>query len=253
MKLIKTLYSIVFVLFLSVANAAEKVKLVTLDNFKPYRWTENGQLVGIDIDILNEISKRTNIEFEYELVPWKRLIHYTKMGLADGAFSANKTAERETFAHFLTVPIHLARFRLFVLAGSLENYQKLSDLTGKTIAKVSGFYVSEEFKNARAAGQFKVVEVKSSQKYIELLLRGRIDGFVAQEISTKYELFQQQLHQKIISSIPVSPIKAGYIMISKASKLPQKDMLIDKMNNALLEMKKEGVFDQINRIYISDQ
>ena len=43
------------------------IKVATSSDFPPFEFTVNGKIVGFDIDILEEISKRTG--YHFEIVP----------------------------------------------------------------------------------------------------------------------------------------------------------------------------------------
>lgn len=73
---------------------AETLKIVGDDNAMPKNWLNEESLPqGIMIDILTEVTKRTDIEFTYELGPWNRSLQLSKKG-AGAIIGFSKTAER---------------------------------------------------------------------------------------------------------------------------------------------------------------
>ncbi|WP_273255642.1 substrate-binding periplasmic protein [Pseudomonas sediminis] len=54
------------------AGAAEPLRVIT-DLWPPFRMEdENGQLQGLYIDLLAELSRRTGLHFEVQRAPWAR-------------------------------------------------------------------------------------------------------------------------------------------------------------------------------------
>ena len=57
----------------------EKYKNTTLivgatDDYPPFNFNDNGKIIGIDIDIINEISKRSGITFKKQIMAFNTLI-----------------------------------------------------------------------------------------------------------------------------------------------------------------------------------
>jgi len=54
------------------AADGESLRVMT-DLWPPFRLEgENGQLQGLDIDLLNELSRRTGLRFDVQRAPWAR-------------------------------------------------------------------------------------------------------------------------------------------------------------------------------------
>ena len=81
-------------------SAAEKKMLLVCEEYPPYQYSENGRVVGIHNDIVEEAAKNLGIKVEIILVPWPRALQMVKTGKADGIFSIFKTKEREEYLYF---------------------------------------------------------------------------------------------------------------------------------------------------------
>ena len=63
--ILRAIPAVIFLLSLSFGCYAEKpMKLVCIRSFPPYAWVENGQLKGIDVDIIEELFKRAGLKKE---------------------------------------------------------------------------------------------------------------------------------------------------------------------------------------------
>jgi polar amino acid transport system substrate-binding protein len=49
---------------------------------------------GLNFDLLNEVSRRTGIHFDYESMPWKRCLEQLRANKVDGAFAVSFSPER---------------------------------------------------------------------------------------------------------------------------------------------------------------
>lgn len=178
-KMSASLFSAALFLITSYASAQQNLTFVTLDNFPPYTWRENGNAKGIDTDIVNELADRLGLEIIIDFVPWKRVLAGTEKGAADGAFAAFKTAEREVFAYYVEPPLHKSVYKVFVKKGKEFQFNDIRDLYGKIIGKNSGFHISDEFEQA---GKDKKIFIDdygiTMEQNIKKLNAGRFDGVV---------------------------------------------------------------------------
>lgn len=65
---------------------------------------EDSTLSGIDIEIMNEISKRAGFQIEYIRCPWVRALELIKSGKADLLSSVYKRPDREEYMIFFDRP-----------------------------------------------------------------------------------------------------------------------------------------------------
>ncbi len=226
--------------------------LLTDDNFPPFGFEEKGEKSGIDYDIVCELAKRLDINVEIDFVPWKRLLRYTETGKCDGSFSLFQTEEREQFAiYVLDVPIHYSTFSLFTLKGNEFNFEVIKDLHGKSIGLNSGFAISDEFDMAVKKKEINVKEIEGVEKNIKKLMLGIIDCFVGNYQVTMHYLNKYDLHDRIVSlPRPVKKRRGSYMVLSKASKIKNKEKLIQRINITLKHMVDDGTFKRIEDKYL---
>lgn len=234
-----------------IAESLRPVRLVTLLDFKPFVWCENGNPTGTDIDIIDELFSRAGRKVTIECLPWNRAIHYTKNGKADGLFSAYMTEERKEFATYLKYPMHTSTFSVFVRNGSDLKFTSIENLHGLNIGISRGYSINPEFDAAKMAGKFEVYESISTEKGISLLLKGRIDAYV----NGRLVVLNRARNMGVIGKIselphPVHTPKPAFLIISKESNLPQKKELIQSLNQELKKMSQDGTTSKIINRYI---
>ncbi|MCE2593695.1 transporter substrate-binding domain-containing protein [Motilimonas cestriensis] len=233
--------------YIAFAAPAEKpLRIVTLQDFKPFIWCKEHHAKGIDIEIVSELFRRVEYPFTIECIPWKRALIYLRRGNADALFSAYKTLEREAFATYLAYPLHTSAFSIFTHQSNTNNYNQISDLYGKRIGISSGYSVNPEFDQAKAEQRFVISETKSTESGIRMLLMDRIDFYINGKIVVLNKAKEMGVADQLVGmSKPMHEPKPAYLIISKAAKIPNKERLINKLNQALEQMWQDGTIQTI--------
>lgn len=251
-----TVYMVcLFYIYANVESCAQETPyyFVTDDDFPPYSYERDGNIVGIDCDIVREMARRMGIRIRLELVPWARLIEMTKSGKADGAFSLFWTPERETFAMFAREqPIHRSLFYLFIRKDSTLTYNSITDLYGKKIGINRGFSINPEFDNAVKNHLITVEEVEGVVLNLLKLKAGRIDGFISNYVVVMYYLKSMESMKREIEHIPepVTRQREAYLAVSRLGSIPDPSSFLRTVNTVLSDMFKDGAFHSIYMNYI---
>lgn len=242
------LWFCVFVSVLSFAVRASDqspLKVIALTDFKPFIWCEQDQAEGIDIELVAELFGRLELDYEIECVPWKRALFYIRSGKADVLLSGYKTAERETFATYPKVPVHLTVFSVFVRKGEGFTFDNVADLAGKKISVPAGFSINSEFDAAKQSGQFISYETNTVASGFQMLMTGRVDAYVNERHVGLYALHEMGISNEVAPlEKPLHEPRPAYMIFSKKSAVNQK-LLVDAVNNTLQDMWAEGTVLEI--------
>src|SRR4051794_18470700 len=57
----------------------------------PWRTLDGG---GLNFELLNEVARRTGVDFDYQSMPWKRCLAQLKANQVGGAFAVSFSRER---------------------------------------------------------------------------------------------------------------------------------------------------------------
>lgn len=229
------------------------LQLVTVPEFKPFVWQENGVAKGIDVDIVQEICRRMDMVCDISFYTWKRVLANLESGQTDGGFSGFRTKEREEFARFTTLPLHHSTYSLFVKKGDEFEFSRIKDLHGKIIGILRGFKIDPVFDDAVIQGRIKIQEVESVEQNIKKLLAGnRIDAIAGNYHKMKLTLIEMGIQSKITClPVPITPPRPSYLMISKKWSTPHdRNHLIQDMDHTLKSMYDDGFIDLINSRYL---
>jgi polar amino acid transport system substrate-binding protein len=241
----KTLLTLLFLPCITQAES-RPLKFVTLMDFKPFAWCEEGSPKGIDVEIVKNLLDRVEQRYTIECVPWKRALFSIETGKADGLFSAYKTTERSEFAIFLQHPTHMSVFNVFVRKGETFDFNNLEDLYDKKIGITAGYSINPEFDKARSSKQLDIHESNTTVSGIKMLLQGRIDAY----INGKHVGLFTARNMGVIDMLeplpqPLHRPRPAYLMLSKASDLANQASLIRQLNETLALMWTSGEIDTI--------
>lgn len=127
-KIIK--FFMMFVLITSLGYSYNRPKKIILShedkNAFPWVMPITNGYEGLDIDFLNILSKKLNVDIEFKPLPWSRGLYEMKEGTIDGLFSASYNKDRENYGKYPTKSgilddkryIHTSGYSLYVLKDS---------------------------------------------------------------------------------------------------------------------------------------
>ena len=146
----KIILFIFIVLFFSACTRDKnELIMVTEAGFAPYEYYENGEIVGVDIDIAREIANELGKKLVIKDIDFHSIINEVKTGKADfGAAGISYSDERAKEVDF---SINYAVSKQVVIVNDNSNI-KIDDLENKKIAvqlgSIADTYVTEKYKNA---------------------------------------------------------------------------------------------------------
>jgi len=233
-------------------EARQNLLFIADVDFAPYSMISEGQPAGIDVEVLAEAAKRAGFMADVQFKPWDELVEMIKKGECDGAVGLFRSPEREKYAMFMdAAPIHYSDYVLFTKVGSKFSFRTYADLQGKTIGRVSGVTLGEEFEAALTEGKLQVKEYPDLATAIKGLLVNEIDAYAGNIDVTYYRLKSMgmtssivYLPKKIVADLP------AYLVLSRASKVEGKDRIIQGLERALDQMRKDGTYNKIARRYL---
>jgi polar amino acid transport system substrate-binding protein len=246
-----------FIILFSFQVIAKQLAPITVgwEIWYPYQYQDNNnQLKGLDVLILNAIAEETSTNFAYIELPWKRHLMYLKKGEVNIAMGSSRSREREEYAYF-TDPYRIEEVRLFVIKGKEKEIElvTLADVIDSSyiIGTERGYYYGDEFKSLSERPTFKshFNEVTDLNQNIKMLLKGHIDGLIADPIAMNTYIKMFNLQGKF-SQHSLDIYKADIsFMLSKTS-MTQAD--VTKFNQAISALKKSGKIKELinNSLYL---
>lgn len=209
----------------------KELVMVTEAGFAPYEYYENGKIVGVDVDIANEIAKALNKKLVIKDVAFDSIINEVKTGKADfGAAGISYTEERSKQVDF---SINYSISRQVVIVKNDSSINNISDIKNKKISvqlgSVADMYLTENYKNTTLVRKKKFLEA------VEDLKNNKVDCVVMDDLPAK-EIINNNKGLKIL---PGEVTSDSYgIVVKKGNK-----ELLDTINNVLQRLVDEGKID----------
>lgn len=206
-------------------------------------WTyhdENDQLVGFDIEVAQAVCDKLGVKANFVEGEWDSLLMGLESGMYDTmANGVNVTPDRSAKFDF-SVPYAYSRTALMVRADD-ERIHSFEDLDGMTTANT----ISSTYAAVAERYGAKVTGVDDLNQTIELLLQGRIDATLNDEVT----------YIDYTSQHPDANIKvAAYTEDADVIALPlrkgaETETLRAEMDKALEELREEGKLGELSVKY----
>ena len=213
----------------------EELILVTEAGFAPYEYYQNGEIVGVDIDIVKEIAKRLNKKLIIKDVAFDSIINEVRTGKSDiGAAGISYTEERAKQVDF-TVNYYESNQVIIVNENSSITGPK--DLYYKKIAvqlgSVADSYLTENYLSST------LIREKKYLAAIEDLKGNKVDAVVMDYLPAT-KLVTKDM--KILDTYLVSD---SYGMIVKTGNVE----LLKVANEVINELKEKGKIEEFLNSY----
>lgn len=206
--------------------------MVTEAGFAPYEYYENGEVVGVDVDIAREIAKYLGKTLVVKDIAFDSIINEVKTGKAD--FGAAGISYSEDRAKNVDFSINYAVSKQVVIVNNNSSITNVNGISNKKIAvqlgSIADTFVTEKYKNANVVRQKKYLAA------IEDLKTGKVDCVVMDELPAK-EIVSKNEGIKILDG---SLTNDSYGMVVKKGNKE----LLDAINTVLQNLKDEGKIDE---------
>ena len=223
---------------LSSAYAADVLNVGSYPNNPPFEYkTDSGAFEGFEVDIVNEAAKRIGMTTEVADYGFQALFAGTTSKRIDVAISSITITPERLQSQSFTQPYYDSDMGVATKADS--TITGLADLKGKTVGVLSGSTGEKWVKENAASKGFADVKGYNAQQDMFLdLSAGRVDAVVSDIPGMEY------LFVKMKGFAVKDRIKTGEqygLMMTKDHPL------LEKLNGALTEMKKDGTLAAIHK------
>lgn len=206
--------------------------LVTEAGFAPYEYYEDGEIVGVDIEIANEIAKELGKELVVKDIAFDSIVNELKSGKADfAAAGMSITPERLKEVDF---SIEYTTSRQVVIVKNDSTLTNINDIYDKKVAvqlgSVADLYFSEDYP------QTNLVRQKKYLSMAEDLKANKIDLIVMDELPAK----------QIVANNKELKILNGYVFEDSYGIAVQKGNteLLNQINNVLTRLMNENKINE---------
>lgn len=221
-------------------EATEKETLVMATNaeFPPYEYYEGEEIVGIDAEFAAAIAEKLGMELKIEDMAFDSVIPAVQSGKADfGAAGMTVTEERALQVDF-SDSYYTGR-QVIIVTEDNTDITGPDDLEGKKMGVQQGttgdLYASDDY------GDENVERYNKGFEAVQALLQGKIDAVIIDD---------QPAQTFVEESEGLKILDTEYVEEEYALCFKKDSVLVEKVNAAIAELKKDGTFDTIIDKYI---
>lgn len=226
---------LIFSLFILGGCGSDRDKqliMVTEAGFAPYEFYENGEIVGVDVEIAREIAEAMGKELVVKDVAFDFIINEVQSGKADfGAAGISITDERKEQVDF-TIEYTVSNQVVVVRNDSpIQNFDELKDKKiAVQLGTVGEDYVENTYPEASIVTQKKYLAAAEDVK------SGKADCIVMDELPAK----------ELVASNPELKIMDGILFSDKYGMVVKKGNteLLNKINEVLTRLMNEGKIEE---------
>ncbi|WP_237446289.1 ABC transporter substrate-binding protein [Sphaerochaeta halotolerans] len=218
-------------------ESANTITFAGSGGYPPFNYmTEDGDIIGFDVDVAAEIADRLDMELKYVATAWDGIVEGLRAKRYDGILgSMGITEEREAVIDF-SIPYYYSGPQLIVMKDSGIN--SVEDLTSEhTLGLVTGTTFEND---AKVLGTKVKLYEDDNQTLIELL-NGRVDGVLTDRIVGLNAINQLKEGNKL--TLVGSVLRSEVMGIGFHE---DDDELREQVNAALRDMFADGTMKEIS-------
>lgn len=230
------------------ASGTDKKWTIATDTvFKPFEYTdENGDFVGIDVDILAAIAEDQGFEYELKSLGWDASIAACQSGQADGMIAgASITDEREESGWIFSDGYYNATQSMTVKSDS--EIGGFEDLDGKTVGVKTGTQGAAYAESLKEENGFEITYFEDSPTMYQAVLGGQVVACFEDTPIMASSIKDGGLDLKIVEGTENEGAPYGFAIFSENSQ-----ELLDMFNEGLKNIQESGKYDEIIATYLGE-
>ena len=209
------------------------------DSFPPmgYRNEEN-EIVGFDIDVAKEVSKRLGVELKLQPISWvakEQELNTSKIDCIWNGMSKNEEREEA-----MCLSDSYMKNRMVFVVKNSDNYNDINELKNKNVGVQSGSSAEEILETAEIGKELtEIIPYEDNITAFMDLETNRVDAIFTDEVLANYFIASNNKNYKILNeSLEDEEYVIGF--------RKQDVALCNKINEILKEMKQDGTLGAIS-------
>ncbi|MBT4791257.1 MAG: transporter substrate-binding domain-containing protein [Halobacteriovoraceae bacterium] len=226
------------------------------EEFAPFEFIKNGEVVGIDIDIAKYIFDQMNISVEFNILPWKRAWSSIVEGKAEAVLTTSRSKKREPYLWYPEENMWISNFVFFVHKDKqdipFEGYKTILVKKWK-VGIIDGnsyhpsFWKAFPYQNgattfqgdhSKAKEHLQLHKTTMLNQNLKMLAKKRIDIFLSDKTFGNYSIKILKLKSEVTYYDKVVYSKPYPMAFSKKSKYPNLKKISLEFDFRLKKLKK---------------
>lgn len=223
-------------------TGSKKIVVAVINDYPPFEFKQDGKLTGFDIDLVEAIAKKENLEVEWKEMKFDGIIPALQAKQVDAAISAITIRDDRKEVVDFTTPYFQSGLSLIVKKDSTIN--KLEDLKGKTIVAKQGTTGLEKAKElAEKYGATTKILQDDTALYLDVET-GNSDATINDYPGAAYKIKVDGDNSKLrIMGDKLTGEEYGIAIVKGNSEL------LGQFNDGFKALKDSGEFDKLYESY----
>lgn len=236
--------------FAAYADESEDVDYIIATDtvFKPFEYTdENGDFVGIDVDLLAAIAEDQGFTYQLNSLGWDSSIAACQAGQADGMIAgASITDERKASGWMFSDGYYMATQSMFTQEDS--DITGFEDLKGETVGVKTGTQGATYAESLKDEYGFDITYYEDSPTMYQAVLGGQAAAGFEDTPIMAASIKDGDLKLKIVEGTENEGSPYGFAVFDES-----KQELLDKFNAGLADIVADGTYEEIIAKYLGDE
>ena len=230
------------------STGSDKTWVIAMDTvFRPFEYTdENGEFVGIDVDIIKAVAANQGFNIEIQSLGWDAAVTAVQAGQADALLAGASITKERKDSGWIFSDSYYDSYQVFAVKAD-SGIENLDDLKGKTIAvknATAGANYAESLKDEYG---FKIDTYEDSPTMYQAVVLGQADACVEDKPIMADNIKTGGLDLTIVESTASKVAPYGFAIMNEDNQ-----ELLDMFNKGLQEIKDNGTYDEILNKYLGE-
>ena len=228
------------------ASTSDKTWIVSTDTvFKPFEYTnENGEFVGIDVDILAAIAEDQGFKYELQSLGWDAAVAAVQAGQADAIIAGATIKQERIDSGWIFSDGYYDATQTFVV-GADSSIASFEDLNGQNVAVKNGTAGADFANSLKDQYGFTVTVFEDSPTMYQDVILGNSAACVEDTPIMACSIKEGDLALKIPEGMESEGAPYGMAIMNENNK-----ELLDMFNAGLANIKANGKYQAILDKYL---
>jgi polar amino acid transport system substrate-binding protein len=230
------------------ASSDGKVWIIATDTvFRPFEFTdENGDFVGIDVDILAAVAEDQGFEYELQSLGWDAAVAAVQAGQADGMIAGATIKQERIDSGWIFSDGYYNATQTFVVPEG-SDITSYADLAGKNVAVKNGTAGADFADSLKDEYGFTVTVFEDSPTMYQDVILGNSAACVEDTPIMADSIKTGGLALQIPDGMESDGAPYGFAIMNDKNQ-----ELLDMFNAGLANIKADGTYDEILAKYLGE-
>lgn len=228
--------------------SSDKTWIIAMDTvFRPFEFTdENGDFVGIDVDIIKAVAEDQGFAYEIQSLGWDAAVAAVQAGQADGLIAGASIKQERIDSGWIFSDGYYDATQSFVVAEG-SDIAGFEDLAGKNVAVKNGTAGADYAESLKEEYGFTTTVFEDSPTMYQDVILGNSAACVEDTPIMADSIKTGDLPLQILAETANEGTPYGFAIMNEANQ-----ELLDMFNAGLANIKENGTYDEIIAKYLGE-